>query len=88
MVASINNTVPSNYELCFDGPYHPFRDHDTQFGWGIRHMATGSVFGYIGDRGSCFGVAAALNGHWEAAKSFMEHSPTIEDGYFTRFKKG
>lgn len=72
------------YEDCSNGPYSPFRDHNTEFGWGIRHQPTGRVFGYIGDKGSAFGTSAALNGKWEAAKIFMEHSLEIEDEYFVR----
>lgn len=77
------------YEDCSNGPYHPFRDHNTEFGWGIRHAATGRVFGYVGDKGCAFGTAAALNHNWEAAKEFMEHSLTIEMDYFERnFRQG
>ena len=70
------------------GEYSPFRDHNTQFGWGIRHMPTGKIFGYIGAKGSCFGVCAALNGKYEAAKVFIESSGKIPNEYFERFNNG
>lgn len=75
------------YEDCIAGPYHPFRDHKTEFGWGICHAPTGRIFGYIGAKGKCFGVCAALNGKWEAAKMFMDDGGAIPDGYFLRFKE-
>lgn len=70
------------YDLCGDGPYHPFRDHDTQFGWGVRHR-TGAIFAYVGAKGCAHGLAAALNGHWDAAKVFLNGD--IPDEYFERF---
>lgn len=73
------------YEECSDGPFHPFRDHDTQYGWGVRHAATGAVFALIGDKGCAFGLAAALNGHWATAQLFMGDATTIDDAYMQRF---
>lgn len=76
----------SNYEDCSDGPYYPFRA-DNEFGWGIMHRKTERVFAYVGSKGCAFGVAAALNHKWEAAKVFLDESLTIDDAYFERFKK-
>lgn len=73
------------YEKCFDGPYHPFRDHDSGYGWGIRHERTGAVFAQVADKGCAFGTAAALNGHWDAAQVFMARSREISDDYMKRF---
>ena len=72
------------YEECH-GEYRPFRDHDTGFGWGIRHAATGAIFGYVGEKSKCFGVCAALNGNWEAAREFLKDKLPSE--YFARFKE-
>lgn len=76
--------MKSHYELCSEPNFHPFRDHKTKFGWGIRHIATGRIFGYIGAKHCAFGVSAALNGNYEAAKTFLEQGK-IPDEYFLRF---
>lgn len=73
------------YEDCSLGVYHPFRDHSTQFGWGIVHTASGNIFGYIGAKSEAFGVAAALNGKWEAARLFLKDSTKIPGEYFRQF---
>ena len=72
------------YNECSEGEFHPFRDHETNFGWGICHRKTKRIFGYIGEKSKCFGVSAALNGKWEAAKEFLEGD--IPDEYFEQFK--
>lgn len=51
------------------------------------HRKTERVFAYVGSKGCAFGVAAALNHKWEAAKVFLDESLTIDDAYFERFKK-
>ena len=75
------------YADCSNGPFSPFRDHATEFGWGILHQPTGRIFGYVGSKGACFGVCAALNEKWEAAKIYIEGSSDIPDDYFDRFRK-
>lgn len=79
-----HDCIRVRYDDCH-GVYHPFRDHDTPFGWGIRHSETGKIFGYIGEKSACFGVCAALNGKWEAAREFLRGSESIGLGYFDRF---
>lgn len=74
------------YELADEGPYHPFREHDTPYGWGINHKATNRVFALIGAKTEAFAVACLLNGHPEAAAAFLKGTPgPIPDQYFSRF---
>lgn len=83
-----NTANKSPYELSGDGPYHPFRDHDTLYGWGICHEATGRIFALVGAKTEAYAVACLLNGHPEAAVKFLQGTPgPIPDGYYTRFPK-
>lgn len=74
----------SDYERCF-GEYHPLRDYESLFGWGICHAPTKRIFGYMGAKHVAFAVSAMLNGEWEAAKTFMGNEK-IPNDYFARFK--
>lgn len=75
----------SPYEKCSEGPFHPFRDHETKYGWGIMHDNTGAVFALVGDKGSAFGLSAALNHQWDATQVFLKHTLEIPDSYMQRF---
>lgn len=76
----------TNYEKCADGPYAPFRDHNTAFRWGVFHQPTGRIFALVGAKGMAFSFAAFLNGHTEAAIAFRdEGGRPIPDEYFARF---
>ena len=65
-----------------------FRDHETVYGWGVRHLPTGRVFALVGDKGAAFGLAAALNGDDVKAKSYFSYAKSIPDDYFKRFPNG
>lgn len=80
--------IKTPYELAGEGPYHPFRDHDTLYGWGICHEATGRVFALVGAKTEAYACACLLNGHPEAAVKFLKGTPgPIPDDYFMRFPK-
>ena len=81
------NDDKTPYELSGDGAFCPHRDHETEFGWLIYHQPTGRIFARVGEKSCCFGLSAALNGHYEAAKVFLEGSTKIDDSYFERFNR-
>lgn len=81
-----NNEPLSHYAKTSDGPYCPFRDHDTKYGWGVRYQPNGAVFALVGAKGVAFGLAAALNGHWDAAQVFIGGDvPLLDADYMRRF---
>lgn len=87
----------THYEQCSDGPFWPCREHDSRYGWGVRYKSlsgvcskpNGVLFALVGAKGCAHGLAAALNGHWEAAKVFIEGDHMRDSqaaGYMERFK--
>ena len=54
--------------------YHPFHDSqlDNVFTWGIYHLKTKEVLGYINDKSKCYAICHMLNGDYEKAKVFMD----------------
>jgi hypothetical protein len=74
------------YHKCGQGRFHPCRIQESPFGWGVLHKETGNVFALVGDKSAAFALAAALNGHWEAAEIYMPGPDEVPDSYFERFK--